>query len=365
MQRHKGKTEARALPRKAVRRSVICVGLVALDVIDDRIMHTVGYGVGGTAANVSSILSVLGWHSAVVGRINEDWAGQEVLSELKRFGVDTALAALSPKTATPVIVERLKADVTGMPHHSFSFSCPKCGARLPSFQTITRGMATDVLKARPEAPTVLFIDRVSPASVQLALAYKQKGAAIFFEPTSVTDERHFQSLIALADVIKYSVDRIDELDRSRYPTKAIVEIQTLGAGGLRYRSRRIAGTSTWHHLDAEAPATLRDSSGAGDWMTAFLINEFADGGSRLHISHTHLKLTLMKAQRIAAWSCNFVGALGALKGNSRDVVCTLVKAPSKVDRLKDFAIGAETPMDEFAAAALTCCDSVSSNRKRA
>ncbi len=115
--------------------SAVGAGLVALDIIVDENKKT-AFAAGGTCANVMIGLSYLGWKSRVVSRLGVDYASEIVLDDLKTFGVNTSFAQIEPRARTPVIVQRMRKDSDGRPYHTFSFSCPSCGRRLPSYQAV-------------------------------------------------------------------------------------------------------------------------------------------------------------------------------------------------------------------------------------
>lgn len=94
----------------------------------------------------------------------------------------------------------------------------------------------------------------------------------------------------------------------------LVEIQTLGASGLRYRHRLGRGVSAWKTLDAIAAPRLADTCGSGDWCTAGLIAKAAEAGlSGLKAGGAKgLDAALRYGQTLAAWNCGFEGARGGM-----------------------------------------------------
>ena len=95
----------------------------------------------------------------------------------------------------------------------------------------------------------------------------------------------------------------------------LLEIETLGAEGLRYRSR-IAGARThcWERLDAFEVTELRDAAGAGDWFTAGIIHRLAQQGSRglMNTRPRQVEDALRFGQALAAWNCGYLGARGGM-----------------------------------------------------
>src|SRR5262249_50866662 len=135
---------------------------------------------------------------------------------------------------------------------------------------------------RLPAARVFFFDRVSRGALLLARACAERGAVVVFEPSGVGDPELFREAWGLAHVVKYSHERlrdIADLDLTRAQRKGILlEIETLGADGLRYRSRLPrARTKGWEILGAFAVGVL-DAAGSGDWCTAGVLDKLARGG---------------------------------------------------------------------------------------
>ena len=108
-----------------------------------------------------------------------------------------------------------------------------------------------------------FSSTGSPASaLDLAKVSNDLGALIVFEPSGIGDPKLFREAWSLAHVIKYSHERLRdiadlELGQSDH-IGVLLEIETLGADGLRYRSRlpKIAANG-WQPVDALETAGLQ------------------------------------------------------------------------------------------------------------
>ena len=96
----------------------------------------------------------------------------------------------------------------------------------------------------------------------------------------------------------------------------LLEVQTLGAKGLRFRRSRKGG---WVSVPAVNPALLVDTCGAGDWCTAGLLNQLAAIGipGVEQASTIELRNALLVAQALAAWNCGFEGARGGMYETDR------------------------------------------------
>lgn len=292
---------------------VVGSGLVALDIVLDG-EKKAALAAGGTCANVVAALSYLGWHSVLVARLGDDYAAKTVLNDLAIFGVDTKFSTLKPVSNTPVIVERLRADRHGRPFHTFSFSCPSCGKRLPSFQPVTSAQQLESLPEIVADTNVCFIDRISRGAIDLAEAVSAEGGVVYFEPSSVRDEKLFREMMRHTSIIKYSHERLTDEGEIRWTDATLLEIQTLGRGGVRFRFREHSQPSNWHHCDALPLPKLVDSCGAGDWFSAGLIHWLCSSHSMEDKSLTPKVLTdaMNFAQRVAIWTCGFPGARGGM-----------------------------------------------------
>lgn len=318
----------------------IGTGLVALDVvvgIDAKDSPRV-YA-GGTCGNVLSILGYFGWRSLPVARLGDEPADR-VFKDLERFGVDLKYAKLTPTAPTPIIVERIRRDSSGELYHSFSWSCPQCKSRLPGYAPVPAAAITPHLDELPPAG-VFFFDRVSRGAITLAKAAQAKGAIVFFEPSGVGEPRLFREALTLAHVVKYSQERMKTLgewfdDEAGQPSAPLLEIETLGRGGLRYRTRLPADrTQDWRHVDAYPVPTLRDAAGCGDWTTAGIIDKIARNGlaGLRRLPLITLASAVRYGQALAAWNCGYEGARGGMYHLSSDDLTHIADSIASADRV--------------------------------
>lgn len=295
------------------RPTVVGTGLLALDVVLSREDDAPRLFAGGTCGNVLTILAWLGWHALPVARLGSDDAGRRVAADLRGFGVQLDVARLNPRAATPIIIERLRTSADGRPQHQFSINCPVCGSWLPRYQPVTMGAANHALTRAPKTE-VFFFDRASRGALILAKAYAQSGALIVFEPSGKSDEGLLNEALSLAHICKYSAERFDAF-RWSSAQRPLLEIQTLGHDGFRYRTHLDdAHEGRWQMLPALHLSDIRDAAGAGDWFSAGLIHQLgpsAFAGLRTGLGN-RLKSALDFAQALAAWNCQFEGARGGM-----------------------------------------------------
>jgi fructokinase len=301
------------------RPTVVGTGLVALDVVynaDSGRMPR--WYAGGTCGNVLTVLSYLGWGAVPVSRLGLGPAGDRLLEDLRRWDVSTEFILREEGDSTPVVIERIGRTIAGEPYHTFSWRCPACGAHLPGYRPVPATAARELTAALPVAQ-VFFFDRVSRGAVVLAEACARGGAAVVFEPSAVGDPGLFCEAWRLAHVVKYSHERLRDLtdiDLMRADREAVLlEVETLGSEGLRYRSQlpgsRMRG---WQTLDAVHAPEVKDAAGSGDWCTAGLLDKLARTGlaGLKREPAEKLREAIRHGQALAAWNCGFEGARGGM-----------------------------------------------------
>jgi fructokinase len=234
---------------------------------------------------------------------------------------------------TPIVVQHNKSTPTGAAH-SFSLRCPTCGAWLPRQQPIRADMARSLISTLPTAQ-VFFFDRASRGALALAECAKAEGAVIVFEPASARSATVFTDALRLADIVKYSHDRLPNLFDRPGKRHQVLEIETLGEAGLRYRARLKSATQVGF-LPAVATKVTGDAAGSGDWCTAVLLDTILrEGRTELcNISAQALERALRCGQAAAAWNCWYEGARGGMyqvaPSDFRSVVSRLLERPDEI-----------------------------------
>ncbi len=272
------------------------MGYCTLDII--RQNGRVSHSAGGTAANVAANLAYLGWSSALVARCGNDAPARRILRDLRNGNVAIDLVERDHEVETPVILHDVRP-----PFHRFLFGCPECGRKFPRYRPIsTSHLNAKFLEAKHPTPAVFFFDRASASSILLAEEMHGRGALIVFEPSSRGVTERTLRAAQTAHVVKLSHERRKVLDQAVLSARpGQLQIETLGASGLRYRM----GSGRWKRLPAR-PTTVTDSGGAGDWFTAGFLTHLAPLCS---IKSTSLvEAALHRAQAVAALSCRVVGA---------------------------------------------------------
>jgi len=313
----------------AKRPTVFGTGLIALDLVMGADPESsVQSWAGGTCGNIITILAYLGWKAFPIARMNGDPASDRVRADLRRWGVQLDFTGCTPTSHTPIIIQQIRQAQDGSPNHRFLWSCPRCGQRLPGFKAVTQD-AIETVAPSLSGAAVFFMDRLSRAALTLAARASAEGAIVVFEPSGKSDEKLFAEAIQIAHVVKYADQRLAAAGGAMQGGSATqVEVQTLGAEGLRYRHHLGKSISAWFHLNAIAAPRLVDTCGSGDWCTAgFLTKVAADGqvGLRRGGAET-IRHALRYGQALAAWNCGFEGARGGMYAMKREAFSNQIEA---------------------------------------
>ena len=283
-------------------------GLISLDVlIRDGEKIPVSYYVGGTCGNVMMILSHMGWEAYPIARLDETKDAKRVLDDMKRHNVHTEYVS-TQDGKTPVIVQRNFINKDGIPTHKFE-SRNNMGRFYLDYKPLTLKQVNSVIEKINFVPKVFFFDRVAPAILKLANAFKERGSVLFFEPSSGGCKVDlFNKCVEVADIVKFSEQRIKDIEQfNGYKDKLF--IQTQGEDGLNYRLN-----SMWTHLEPVANDRVLDTAGAGDWTTAAFINElFKSRKGMSGITVADIEKALNEAQKVGAQSCSYEGARGMMQ----------------------------------------------------
>ncbi|HUW28854.1 MAG TPA: hypothetical protein VMV97_09600 [Sulfuriferula sp.] len=308
---------------------IMGTGLIALDIILDADRNLLSYGLGGSVGNVLSILASLGWSSSPVGKLGCDVAAEIILDEFRSLKANLELIVQEHSAPTPVIYQH-QLDNPGGRTHKFSFACPVCGEKRPWHSPAIQLPPKEVLDAI--RPNVVYMDRVTPIGIQIAEYYKSQNVLIFFEPSAVgNDPKLFKQALAVADVVKYADDRLDDLeafDRSHI----FVEICTMGSDGLRFRAPSLG--NDWVRLDAFSAPAIIDTSGAGDWCTSGMLHYLFDRDLNFsigNVTYNRLNEALRFGQALSALNCMAMGARGLAKSLPRSKINNLA---SELQRTK-------------------------------
>jgi len=304
----------------------IGTGLITLDVVlgsnKDNVAQTFA---GGTCGNVLTILSYLKWNSYPLARLTNDSAATHVVRDLRTWNVKLDFISLEPSVDTPIIIQEVKKNLRGEPYPKYSLTCPSCGAWLPTYRAVLSNTVKEIFDDLP-VPQVFFFDRLSRGALDLARRFSEQGSLIYFEPSGVGNEAHFQEAVRLSHIVKYADDRGRAFHSFTDKSPLLLEIETCGKEGLKYRSSKFSKSTQWKRV-ASFPSEISDTAGAGDWFSAGLISSLGSKGLNGLISSSSDEVlqALQFSQALASWSCGFRGARGGMYENTRSKMLTAVK----------------------------------------
>ena len=292
---------------------------------------------GGSCGNVLSILAYLDWASYPVARLGTDRRAQLLINDLKSCHVNTEFVTKERTGVTPVIVVRVAESEKGIYKTKFEWKDPLSGAWLPRYRPLPKRIAEQVTSQLPAAK-VFYFDRAEPSSLILARAMRARGAVVFFEPSSCKDDAIFTDCLSVSDIVKYSSERISTPPRNPISESPRMEIQTLGATGLRYRlkvdSRR---PGPWSILPAFQVSQFTDATGCGDWCSAGIISQLCASGRKHFMAMTEPEVVkgLRFGQALAAINCEHEGARGSMYTISSEDLIAQAADIVAADRFSD------------------------------
>ncbi len=281
---------------------------------------------GGSCGNVLSILGYLGWSSYPVARLANDEASAELIHDLKRWHVHTNYITIDDQGSTPIIIHRILKDRQGKPIHRFEFRDPETKAWLPQFKAITKNIAAAIIEQNVH-PDVFYIDRMNPGTLALASYLKSQGTLIFFEPSSYSDESLFEKFLLLADVVKFSHERISDFKEKHIAITCHLEIETQGKEGLVYRTKNSSKPNHWKSVKGLTIPDIQDAAGAGAWCTSGIIYSLF-AGKRVTLSVVgvrRLENALHFGQALGALNCLYDGARGLMYYYERHTLLSIAE----------------------------------------
>ncbi|MBX3384501.1 MAG: hypothetical protein KF864_13445 [Phycisphaeraceae bacterium] len=261
------------------------------------------------------MLAWLGWQAIPVARLGDDVPGSLVRKEMEALGVNWDHVRHTATAGTPTIIQEFVTGPEGQPVHRFRVACPTCRGFLPRYTAPTISMARESLLALSAPPDVLYFDRASAAAIDSAKSVRTRGGLVVYEPVGAGDLRLFARAVSVSDIVKYSSDHRSRLASALAASRPRLEIETLGAAGLRFRSCTGTRPGAWTCLAAYPVERFRDAAGAGDCCTAGLIWCLAQfrHSRGWSLGQRSILSALRFGQALASINCAFVGARGMMR----------------------------------------------------
>lgn len=290
------------------RMRVIGTGLICLDIIHKN--RAVMLMNGGTCANVLTVLAQLGEDATV---LMPDYYADEQKAfcyyTLEKMKIDT-IHYCKTKKRIPRIIEVYEEDRK----HRFYTKCHKCDRDLLENRFITEKEAQDLM---PQIMNndMFFTDRISSGIKYIARQFISMNKKVIYEPNSARNLKAVIEMSKLSHVVKFSEDRISiekaESIKSQCIGSALeLIIVTQGDRGMRFSYRINENRfSEWIVGPNIAFSEIRDTSGAGDWLTAGFLHLW--NKIEYSMNENDIFKTLQNALNLSALCSRVEGAQGA------------------------------------------------------
>jgi len=277
------------------------MGLISLDQLISEADNTtvIDEYIGGTCGNVLMILRTFGWDVIPITRLDDTVHTKKVKNEFILNNISTEFILTDGNC--PVIQQHNTPK--GKSDHYFTYLNKNNEPKF-NFTAHTKTQMKDVIQKIDNVNIdVVFFDRISPSFMDMVnnIKSKNKNTLIVFEPSCKTDEKHFMDCVNLSHIIKFSEQRIPNINVFDSVNNKFI-IQTRGKNGLIFKIRN----SDWMEVPPVPLNGMKivNSVGAGDWTTATLIdNLYKMRGKKL--SNEEIKEALYSAQIGAVTSLGF------------------------------------------------------------
>lgn len=226
----------------------------------------VAKSVGNTCGNVAAILPYLGVLTFPIAHFDLSEQGLMIKDDLKGYGVDVRFVENSANGGTTLLRCTHKRDkMTG--EHVVSFRATSPGSRFPKRRFLrVRDEAPAFMERLDFVPDVFFFDAAEAGLRYLAGGLRKKGTMVYFEPEGDADKAKFLKAVEVSDIVKYSHEKIGNLDFIAQHTDKLF-VRTMGVEGLEFN---LCGQG-WVRVEPVPNENVVDWEGAGDWATSQFI----------------------------------------------------------------------------------------------
>ena len=276
---------------------IVGSGLISLDIIyeKDKLENAI-YTIGGSCGNVISTLCYLDCNTyPIIIHKKNDVTYKLIEQEIHKLKINYDLIIEDDNYRIPIIIQENYKQ-----NHKFKFKNPFKNEYLPKYKSLN-DKTIDEIKNSKIIPDFFYFDRCNLSNLELVKFYKEKGTIVFFEPSKISNEKVFKECLKYSDIVKYSQDRLDNIDKYTIDKIIPVEIKTLGNKGLKFR----INNNSWIEQKAKKVTNLIDSSGCGDICSTGLLYYLKDNKI---LSEENINRGLRIGQTMAAINCSFMGA---------------------------------------------------------
>lgn len=263
--------------------------------------------VGNTCGNVMTMLPYLGIDTFPIGHFDDTDQGLKITASLHLYGADTRFVRNSSQGGTTLMTCIHKLDQSG--HHTMSHRATAPNSRFPKRKLIRKDEVPAFLAQLDFKPDAYFFDTAEAGPRELAVALKQQGVLVYFEPENDKEQSKFLRAVETSDIIKFSASRIADLSFvNRHKDKLF--IRTMGNQGMEFNLHGMG----WKHIAPVPNPNEVDWEGAGDWTTSVILSELCKRGitSVAQLTEEDAKDILMKAATIASESVSYMTSKGLI-----------------------------------------------------
>lgn len=287
---------------------IVGTGLACLDIIS-HIEEPIVMN-GGTCANVLAVLAQLGEEACILlPEYLGDMQKLKFYTTFEKLNVSMAFYCRT-KQHIPRIVERYDENNK----HIFYTKCPCCNRNLISHKFISeREMKTfDNMSKHYD---MFYTDRVSMGIKNIVREFNNENRKVFYEPNSGRNVKALVEMAGLANVLKFSTDRInmnlaESILKQCEKSKLELVIATHGKEGLAFCCKGKNGVwGNWVKGPYLEFSEIKDTSGAGDWLTAGFLHYWYK--ERFELDVEEIYNALEQALNLSAIASMAKGAQGA------------------------------------------------------
>ena len=304
---------------------LICIGSgnLSFDIITER-SYPEGYSkqkkysdhillqeAGGACGNLLSFLSLYGWETYPIARIDTSLVAKQLIADLNRYGVDTRFVFQHIKNDTPVVQYRQDTDKEGNRQVINKLFCSDglFHRFRPAIKEITKDIAkSDILQSLNFTPDVFHMGHLCPGCLYLAKELKEKGTLILTEVNKkqkIDKIKNVESFWEASDIIICRPDVAFDINNYNVDWSHKLVIQVEADYGIRFN---LFGKG-WTSLPAISFQKV-DEEGGMEWlMSTFLQALVTDGCIDFpNLDYNNVSSALRQAQEQAIKSMTLLGA---------------------------------------------------------
>lgn len=266
---------------------------------------------GGACGNLLSFLSLYGWETYPIARIDKSFVAKQLIADLNRYGVDTRFIFQHIKNDTPVIQYRQDTDKEGNREVINKLFCSDglYHRFRPAIKEITQKIAkADILQCLDFTPDVFYMGHLCPGCLYMAKELKDKGTLVLTEVNrkqKIDKIKNVESFWKASDIIICRPDVAFNIDDYHLDWTDKLVIQVEADYGMRFnlfgKGWTVIPAMTFEQVDEE---------GGMEWLMATFLQALATNGciDFPSLDNDKVSSALLQAQEQAIKSMTLLGA---------------------------------------------------------